>query len=100
MCWPGRVGVKSPSPVKYFDWPMRSSKLNGLSKTKASLWNMLSTAGRLVVVTSRAVSEPLPLKWRYFVLSGIANRLFGPHSKVCLRPSAASIVVLPRPERT
>src|SRR5260370_42470762 len=44
--------------------------------------------------------RPEPLKWRCRALSGIANRLRGPHSKLFLRPSANSIWVEPVPSST
>ena len=55
--------------------------------------------GMLVVQTISARFWPLPLKWRYFALSGIANMLRGPHSKLRLAPSGNSSCVLPVPSR-
>src|SRR5260221_2183708 len=56
--------------------------------------------GRLDTAAKRAGSLPEPLWCWCQVLIGIPNRLPGPHSKLCLRPSGASTVVAPRPART
>src|SRR5579872_2742513 len=46
------------------------------------------------------VGVPLALKWRCLALSGIANRLCGPHSNARFVPSASSSCVEPRPSST
>ena len=66
----------------------------------ASLWKQFIISGAEVDEASLADSVPEPLKCRYFELSGSANTLFGPHSKLWVRPSAVSMVVEPRPDRT
>src|SRR5579875_30278 len=101
MCRPGRTGMKSPSPAKCRSSPSRSPKSQSLPKTNSLLWNSFSTIGRFVVAANLAGSAPLALKCRYRAFSGRANRLFGPHSKLCVRlPSALSTVVEPCPDST
>src|SRR5713101_2996861 len=56
--------------------------------------------GRLDTAAKRAGSLPEPLWCWCQVLIGIPNKLPGPHSKLCLRPSGASTVVAPRPDNT
>ena len=82
MWLPWRTVMRSPSPEKYSFLPARSAKSKSLPKTKLSLWKTFITIGRLVVLTSSARSVPLALKCRCLALSGIANRLFSPHSKL------------------
>ena len=100
MCLPGRLATKSPSPEKWSALPSRSGKRNRLSKMNASLWKQFIISGAEVEQASLAFSVPDPLKWRYLQLSGKAKTLFGPHSKLWVRPSAVSTVVLPRPDST
>ena len=100
MCLPGRLGTKSPSPEKWLSLPSRSGKRKSLSKMKSSLWKQFIISGAEVEDASLADCVPEPLKCRYFELSGSAKTLLGPHSKLWVRPSAVSMVVEPRPDRT
>src|SRR6516164_3485468 len=84
--------MRLPSPEKYSRFPARSRKSKPQANTKSSLWKTFIIIGRLVVLTRSARSVPLPLKWRYLALSGIANRLFSPHSKLRRRRSAGANV--------
>src|SRR3979409_1626063 len=91
MWLPGRTVIRSPSPAKYSFLPVRSPNSKSVSKMNFSLWKVFITSGRSVVVTSRARSRPLALKCRCLALSGMANRLRGPHSKLRFLPSANSL---------
>ena len=87
MWLPGRTVMRSPSPEKYSFLPVRSANSNGWSRTRSARCGRCSSpaAGRWWRRFS-ARSRPQPLKCRCLALSGIANRLRGPHSKLfCCR---------------
>ena len=97
---PGRIEVISPSPANQLGSASRSVKVSSFAKMKGTLWNRFRIMVRLLVEARRAGAMPDPLKIWCRAFSGMANMLFGPHSKLWVCPSAVSTLVEPWPDST